>query len=145
MNPEPDFTQIISAGKRAAEERRKSEEALAAQQLQERRRALAIAGEQLSGLVKPVLEKAAEELRHAGIMAEIGNGRDRGGALRLSLRIAGSPEALVFTACDGLKPHLGWHAEPATMHTEKLPAPIAQPSREEITRITGEFLRHAIT
>lgn len=145
MNQEPNFTQIISAGKRAAEERRKAEEALAARQREERQRALAIAEEQLSGLVKPVFEKAADELRHADIMAEIGNGRDRFNALRLSLRLAGSPEALVFTACDGLKPHLGWHAEPVTMHTEKLPAVIAQPTREEITRITGDFLRHAIT
>ncbi len=145
MNPEPDFTPQISSAKRRAAERRAAEEELAARQRAERQRALAIAEELLSGLVRPVLEKAAADLRHAELVAELGNGRDRFGALRLSLRIAGSPDALVFTACDGMAPYLGWHAEPATMRTEKLPSSIPQPTREEITRIIGEFIRHAIT
>lgn len=77
-------------------------------------------------------------------MAEIGNGRDRYQCLRLSLRIAKGREALVFTACCGLEPYLGWHTEPVALRCEKVPATIATPTTAEVTRIISEFISQSI-
>jgi hypothetical protein len=140
MNPEPDFTAVIQRALRESAEREAAEAALAAAQFRERRRLLAMAEESLTGLVAPILEAARSDLHDAGLWAEIGNGRDRYGCLRLSLRIAKKRQALVFTACDGLSPYLGSSLEPLDMASQNLPTPIAAPSGASIQEIIGHFI-----
>lgn len=140
MNPEPDFTAVIQRALRESAEKEAEEAAIAAAQLRERHRLLAMAEESLTGLVAPMLEAARSDLHNAGMWAEIGNGRDRYGCLRLSLRIAKKRQALVFTACDGLSPYLGIMAEALDMASDRLPERIASPSAETIKRLISEFI-----
>lgn len=141
---EPDFTKIVAdrlwiEGQRERSERKEQEV-----REHERQRRLKLAEQALVSVVSPVLEKVRQALYAGGRFAEIGNGRDPHKSLRLSLRIARAREALVFTACDGSTPYLGWHTEPADMAVSKKPEAIEDPTPGEIARIVADFLTRAI-
>lgn len=144
MNQQPKFTAAIQEAARIDAQRAAAAAAAAEAQEHTRQRLAASALEHLTHIVLPLLEQALRDLAQAGIVAEIGNGRDAYGYLRYSLRILAGhtyPPALVFTAThNGLRPHLGHHSEFYASALDYHPQEIKEVTEESITAIISTFL-----
>jgi hypothetical protein len=143
MNPEPKFTEAITAGRK-----RDEQEALARKQAEQsaredKARRASMAAAHLEVIVKPHLIQAHTELMAERVAADLGNGKDSYGETRLSLTMSarsGRP-TLVFTAITkSASPHLGWHNESATLSNTSLPHRITDPTDTAIIEIIRDFL-----
>ncbi len=147
-----EFDKIINAAKRDAEEKRLAEEAKRNSYEAERGRLAAIAEENLTGLVLPLLEEARASLTKAGFSAETGNGIDPSSeyprrTLRLILPGRSFQPSLIFEAeITTPAPALGYRIEEfevrASIPTNNR---IMDPTREGITKIIGDFITRMVS